>query len=220
MTYQNRVDPFGQLFAPASSAVRGAWTGNRGRIHAPGGRIIRTFELKRWIYCRLDYPRPSHEVMASGRWTHLFFLDEATALAAGHRPCAFCLNSRFKAFQSAWAEGNAMRLSLPDPSWPAGGFTAPVMDAILHGERLTKSGEKSVYRESLSRLPDGCLILLENDPAPYLVLGGGLFGWTPSGYLSPQDRPKDIAVSVLTPASTVHALGAGFSPTLHPSASL
>ena len=219
MTYQNRVDPFGHLFAPSSSGVRGAWTGNRGRIHAPGGRISRPYELKRWIYCRLDYPRPSHPVMAPGHWTHLFFLDEATALAAGHRPCAFCLNSRFKAFQAAWAEGNTQRLTLADSGEPAGGFTAPAMDGALHAERLTSSGEKAIYRESVSRLPDGCFILLEGDPAPYLVWGEALFRWTPTGYLSPQPRLPGLAVSVLTPPSTVHALRAGFSPTLHPSAS-
>ena len=220
MTYQNRVDPLGELFAPDSTAIRGAWTGNRGRLHAPGGRIMRRYELKRWIYCRLDYARPSHRVMAPGRWTHLFFLDEATALAAGHRPCAFCLNPRFKTFQSAWARGLAPHLGLPDLTAPESGFSAPAIDSILHAERLTKSGEKAVYRETLNRLPDGCFILIGDDPAPYLVLGDVLFGWTPSGYLPPRPRPHDIAVTVMTPASTVQALKAGFSPTLHPSASL
>jgi len=95
---------------PDSSEVRGALTGNRGRLHNADAQIIRPFEYKRWIYCRLDYPKPAHPVMSPGRWTHLYFLDEATALAAGHRHCSLCLHGRFKDFQEAWVKGNFGRL--------------------------------------------------------------------------------------------------------------
>jgi hypothetical protein len=201
MPNQNRVHPFGELFRPQSSAVRGALTGNRGRLHDASGKIVRPYEYRRWIFCRLDYPRPSHPVMAPGRWTHLFFLDEATALAAGHRPCAFCLYPRFKAFQEAWSRGNADRLEGAVP-------TADVMDAILHQDRITKAKGKVTYLERIEELPDGSFVAL--DSSPYLVLGDLLFEWTPAGYRPSVPRPEGEVVMVLTPRSMVRALASGY----------
>lgn len=203
MTYPNRVNPFGELFVPQSSAVRGSLTGNRGRLHNSQAQIVRPFENKRWIYCRLDYPKPSHPVMAPGRWTHLFFLDEATALAAGHRPCSLCLHERFKAFQGAMAR---WAFKYPNGQKP----TAEMIDALLHSERITSLKEKKTYLEQIENLPDGCFLVLEDDAAPYLLLGDELLKWTPNGYSQRVPRPKAVAVTVITPWPTVKALSGGF----------
>ncbi|HEY0603927.1 MAG TPA: hypothetical protein VGD58_13495 [Herpetosiphonaceae bacterium] len=208
MPYQNRVTPQGTLIA---ADARGMYTGNRGRLHAADGQITRQYEVRRWIMCRLDYPRPTHTVMAPQHYTHLFFLDEATALAAGHRPCSMCLHSRFKEFAAYWQTLH------PE----ADGSAKPNVDTIdrrLHEERLTDARHKRTYAASLDELPDGAFILLEPQDQPLLVLGQQLLAWTPQGYTAAIARPSDRPVAVLTPPSIVAILAAGYRPALHPSA--
>lgn len=206
MPYQNRVTPLGSLIA---TAARGIYTGNRGRLHQAGGHITRLYEVRRWIMCRLDYPRPTHSVMAPQHYTHLFFLDEATALAAGHRPCSLCLHARFKEFAAYWQ-------ALHPEADVAGQPRVDAIDRVLHAERLTDARHKRTYAASLAALPDGAFILLEQEP--FLVFGQDLLAWTPQGYRAAIARPADQTVAVLTPPSLVAMLAAGYRPALHPSA--
>jgi len=142
--------------------------------------------------------------MAPNRYTELFFLDEATALAAGHRPCFECRRTRFLAFQSALAATPGV----PTP-------TAGAIDHRLHRERLDSTGAKRTFTADLEGLPDGVFVILEGRPC--LALGEALFAWSFGGYSAPQRRPTGPVV-VLTPPTTVAALAAGYQPVVHPSA--
>ena len=161
MPRQNRVTPLGELIA---DPARGLVYGNRGCLHDAGGQIRRRYAGKRWIACRLRF-RGWHRqpLMQPGRFTELFFLDEATAFAAGHRPCAECNRERFNVFKSAW---------------PAGTRAADI-DRVLHEERIAGS-EKATYEAPLAELPDG--VMIERDGAALLVRGDALLPWSFTGY--------------------------------------
>ena len=199
MPRQNRVTPRGELIAVDA---RGTFMGNRGCLHDAAGRIRRAWQLKRWIICELEFKGRHRPVMQPGRYTELFFLDEATALAAGHRPCAECRRPAFRAFLAAWAAGR------PGGDTPR----TPALDEVLHRERTAPP-----WQAPLDTLPDGAFVALPGDPRPFLVLGGALLAWTPGGYTDHVARPP-AAVEVLTPRSTVEALRAGYRPVLHPTA--
>src|SRR5207237_6087106 len=132
---------FGDIIA---TPERGTFLGNRGVLHDGEGRIGRAWQLKRWIVCVLEFRGRKRTVMTPGRYTELFFLDEATALAAGHRPCAECRRARFRAFQTAWAAGDSGRVP-----------TAGEMDDRLHAERVGPGCEKVRFAAELDELPDG-----------------------------------------------------------------
>jgi hypothetical protein len=202
---QNRVTPFGELIA---DPARGLVYGNRGCLHDAEARIRRRFANKRWIACRLEFRGWHREpLMQPGRFTELFFLDEATAFAAGHRPCALCRRDDYSRFVSIWQEGHA---------GPAG---ADAMDAQLHAERVDpRTRMQRRHRARLDALPDGAFVLHEGEP--WLVLGRELLLWTPAGYADRRPRPGGEAV-VLTPPSFLATLRAGWEPLvplLHPSA--
>src|SRR5262249_10099568 len=140
--------------------------------------------------------------------TELFFLDEATALAAGHRPCAECRRERF----------NAFRRSLADNKTPP---SAVELDRRLHAQRITADGTKRTHLAKLDELPDGVLVLLPGrETIPRLVLGQALLPWSAAGYTSRIDRPRKVEVRVLTPELTVRAIRGGYVPELHPSTQL
>jgi hypothetical protein len=209
--YQNRVTPRGEIVA---SAARGMLMGNRGCLHDAGDRPLRQYQCQRWIICTLDFKGRKRAPMPPGEYTSLFFLDEATALAAGHRPCAECQRERFTRFREAWALANPelARSELPG---------AAVIDRALHAERLgvghyQRDKQKRTYVEQIDLLPDGAIILLGDRPA--LVLGSALLPWGHNGYGAPIARPS-AAAEVLTPRSTVRAIARGYRPALHPSAS-
>jgi hypothetical protein len=205
---QNRVTPFGVLVA---TPERGTFMGNRGILHDDAGHIKRAWQSKRWIVCVLEFRGRSRQVMAPGRYTELFFLDEATALAAGHRPCAECRHARFLDFCTAWASAH--------PAGPAQRPTADAIDHRLHAERLTPDRTKRTFPAALDGLPDGVFVTSAAwEGQAYLVRGDRLLAWTPGGYGEPRRRPKGEQVQLLTPASTVAAIGAGYAPELHPSA--
>jgi hypothetical protein len=191
MPLQNRVTPLGELVA---TPERGLVYGNRGRLHNEHGEIRRQWQLKRWISCRLEF-RGRHRAggpMAPGRYTGLFFLDEATALAAGHRPCAECRNPDYRSF---------LRLT--------GASGADELDRRLHAERLGDDIAGRRLRERrLEELPDGAFVLL--DGAPYLVLGDALLRWTPGGYTGRRRRPCG-RVEVVTPPTSLSVLASGWS---------
>jgi hypothetical protein len=212
MPYRNRVAPTGDLIAVPE---RGTFTGNRGVLHAEGGRIVRRSQVRRWIICVLEFRGRHRTVMAPRRYTHLFFLDEATALAAGHRPCAECRYADERRFRACWAAGRG------EPAMPRVG----AVDDVLHAERALVAGLRSTVPMDAAGLPDGAVVLAAGGAGdgsgtgrgPELVVGGSLLRWTPGGYRERRPLPAG-ELPVLTPPSTVAALRAGYRPALHPTA--
>jgi hypothetical protein len=205
---QNRVTPFGEIVATSD---RGTFLGNRGVLHTDEGQIRREWQVKRWIVCVLEFRSRKRMVMTPGRYTELFFLDEATALAAGHRPCAECRHRRFIDFCTAWS-GIHPR---DDKSRP----TADEIDCRLHGERLNPDRSKRSFVAAAEDLPDGTFVTVATSgEQPYLILGDCLLAWSPGGYCERRWRPKGEEVKVLTPPSTVQSIRAGYVPEIHPSA--
>ena len=203
MPLQNRVTPFGEIVAISQ---RGLFTGNRGIIHDPASRTLLTkrWSTKAWIVCVCEYKGRRRKVMGGRSWTELFFLDEATAFAAGHRPCFFCRYKDATSFRDAFARGNG----IASPR-------ASAMDVILHRERLAnRTKQLHPLRDPISKLPDGTMIASGSNP--YLVVGDRLLSWSPDGYRSP-DQPI-VAPMLITPPSTINALRAGYRPLLHPTA--
>lgn len=201
MPLQNRVTPEGEIIAVAT---RGLVMGNRGGpLHGADQTLRRRrWVSKQWICCRLDFNGRRRQVMAPNRYTELFFLDEATALAAGHRPCFECRRQDFLWFASLW--GTAMGKS--------GRATVGEMDALLHSERVDATGAKGIWRAAVEALPSGSFV--RRDGQPHLVLSSWLLPWSPTGYGAPIRRPDSGEVAVLTPRSTVAVLSAGYCPTL------
>lgn len=207
MPKQNRVTPFGNVIA---TPARGSFMGNRGCIHNDREQLRRFHAGKRWIMCELSFKGRRLPLMEGGHNTQLFFLDEATALAAGHRPCAECMRERFNTFRAAWAAANPQHADGPAP-------LVSVLDDVLHRERISADSEKVLHEAALAELPRGSMILLD-DEQPYLVLEHSLRGWSPAGYGPARDRPAAATVRVLTPRSIVRTLAHGYTPVLHPSA--
>jgi hypothetical protein len=196
---QNRVDPYGTLFR---TPARGSMLGNRGgAIHNDAREIVRRYASRRWIACVLKFKGRRRVVMSPRRYTELFFLDEAVALAAGHRPCAECRRQHYNAFRLAW---NAEHPPAADD-----------MDLVLHPARIDRSGAKVTYQAPLASLPNGTFVVLDN--APWLVWDDALALWTPEGYARRIVRPADRSITVLTPHPIVAVLAAGYRPELHPS---
>jgi hypothetical protein len=206
MPRRNRVTPLGELVA---DPARGLVYGNRGCLHDEAGRIRRRYNGKRWIACRLRF-RGWHRspLMQPGRFTELFFLDEATAFAAGHRPCALCRREDYDRFATIW--GDLHR----------GQAGADAIDAQLHAERVDPDTRGQLRREApLDDLPDGAFVLEEE--TPWLVLGPDLLRWTAAGYVGRRPRPARRRALVVTPPSLVEILRGGWRPLvplLHPSA--
>jgi hypothetical protein len=203
MSLQNRVTPLGDIVA---APERGFFTGNRGIIHDAATRMLlrHRWTSRAWLICTLHWRDVRRSVMGPGSWTELFFLDEATALAAGHRPCFLCRRAAAQAFQAGfWIDRQAAKPKASD------------IDRVLHAERL--DGRRKRLHDLASPaadLPDGTMILLNG--APHLMLAGLARPWSLSGYGTPV-APFDGA-QLITPPSTVAVLRAGYRPLLHPSA--
>jgi len=195
MPLQNRVTPLGELVAVPE---RGLVYGNRGCLHDRDGRIVRRYAVKRWIACRLEFnDRRRTALLQPGRYTELFFLDDATAFAAGHRPCAECRRADYDRFREL-----------------VGASGADAMDEQLHAERI--DGPR--FRAPFDELPDGTFVLENGEP--WLVLGSELLQWTPGGYGTRRPRPPGEALLITAP-TMVDVLRAGWAPVvpfLHPSA--
>ena len=205
MPLQNRVTPLGDLIA---DPARGLVYGNRGCLHDAEGRIRRPWAVRRWIACRLEFKgRRRAPLLRPGRFTELFFLDEATALAAGHRPCAECRRADYDRLTALWRDLHP------------GQAGADAIDERLHAERVEpRTGERRLHHVRFVSLPDGAVVLHED--APYVVLGRRLFRWTPAGYVDRTPRPRGDALLV-TPPSLVELLRTEeerLVPLLHPSA--
>jgi hypothetical protein len=199
MNLQNRVDPFGELIA---TPARGTLMGNRGgRIHTDDRKLTtRRWSSRQWICCVLDFNGRQRDVW--GRWyTELFFLDEPTAFAAGHRPCFECRRKDAEQFALLFS-GKAKRAS------------APAMDKLLHAERLDGKAKRK-HRMPFASLPDGAFVAIGNEA--YAVRGKRLLHWTPRGYDRTLALPRGIA-DVLTPPAILNVLKRGYQPRWHPSA--
>jgi hypothetical protein len=198
---QNRVTPFGEIVAVPG---RGTLMGNRGILHNPRREIIRDWQVRRWIACRLQFRGRHRHVMTPGTYTELFFLDEAAALADGHRPCAECRNTDFRAFQSAWRG-----------VYPARSCTADAIDTLLQAERRDGPFSKRAHVAPIESLPDGTYIALNG--RAWLVWRDTLLAWSPDGYVERGSRPSGEA-AVLTPEAIVGVIAAGYRLSVHPSA--
>jgi len=177
--------------------------GNRGSLHNEKGDIRRLYRGKRWITCVLEFKNRHRSVMTPGQYTELFFLDEATALAAGHRPCAECRRDRFNLFREIFARVNPGFANTPRP-------LAPMIDDVLHRERITEDNKKRTHHSRLGDLPDGAFVTFDGSPDAYLVLQGRLCQWTPFGYGHTVRRKPSEEVRVLTPPAIVRTLQAGY----------
>ncbi len=202
MPLQNRVTPLGDIVADAH---RGLFTGNRGIIHDPATKTLlkKRWSNPAWLICVCEFRGRRREVMGGRSWTELFFLDEATALAAGHRPCFYCRRDDANRFRAAWEQGNRVAEVL-----------APEMDAILHRERFASGKKLHPLPMQLDTLPNGAMV--QAGAESFLIMGGKPLRWSFAGY---RKAEAPMGAMLVTPPSTVRALAAGFQPVLHPSAS-
>jgi hypothetical protein len=206
MPRQNRVTPLGELIA---APARGLVYGNRGCLHDANGRIRRRYAGKRWIACRLSFRGWQRgALMQPGHFTELFFLDDATAFAAGHRPCALCRREDYNCLGAIWRDLHP------------GQIGADAIDAQLQAERVDPyAGEHRCHDARADELPDGAFVLVDDEP--FLVLGDDLIRWTPAGYGMRTARPGRTQVRVITPPSLIVVLRGGWQPVVpfvHPSA--
>jgi hypothetical protein len=203
MPLQNRVTPTGDIVAVPD---RGLFTGNRGIIHDPATKTLlkKRWSSPAWITCLCAFRGWRRPVMGRRSWTELFFLDEATAFAAGHRPCFFCRRDDANRFRSCWEEGNGVK-----------NIRAREIDAVLHRERLDH-GRKRLHPlpAPAAQLPDGAMV--QQGEESFLIVRGRALRWSMAGYRKADGEIGDSML--LTPPSTLRALGAGYRPALHPSA--
>jgi hypothetical protein len=203
MPLQNRVTPTGDIIA---TPHRGMFTGNRGIIHDPATKTLlkKRWSSPAWITCVCEFRGWRRLVMGRRSWTELFFLDEATALAAGHRPCFFCRRDDANRFRAAWEKGNGVT-----------DVRAREMDSVLHRERLDRSRKRlHPLPMPLKQLPDGAIVQAGEES--FLILQGRALQWSMGGYQKADGKIDDAML--LTPPSTLRAIGAGYRPVLHPSA--
>ncbi len=200
MPLQNRVLPTGDIIA---HPARGLLMGNRGILHDHDQTLLkRRWQHTHWVTCLTAFRDRKRPLMAPGNYTELFFLDEAVALAAGHRPCAECRRSAYMRFRTRFDMAN-------------GTATLPELDKRLHRDRVTRRREQIRFDALIETLPDGAMVLYRQQP--HLLLGQALLRYTPNGYAERVARPNG-PVTVLTPRSTVATLALGYVPDLHPSA--
>jgi hypothetical protein len=197
--------PTGEI---AAVPARGLLMGNRGCLHDADRKLgAARWRSKLWICCVLDWQGRRRDPMPPGRWTALFFLDEATALAAGHRPCGYCRRPEYLSYTAAWR--SARGLARPP--------RAGEMDARLHAERVDpRSRRQRTHQAPAGALPDG--VMVRHDCGPALLAGGRVLLWSFAGYGDPVTLRPEETVEVLTPPSSVAAIAAGYRPLLHPSA--
>lgn len=203
MPLQNRVTPFGEIVA---TPERGLFTGNRGIIHDPRTKTLlnRRWSNPAWITCVCDFRGRRRDVMATQSWTELFFLDEATSFAAGHRPCFYCRRDDANRFRAAWEQGNGVS-----------GVKATEIDRVLHTERLDgRKKRRHALEGPPEALPDGAMV--EAGGKSYLVAHGHVWRWSFAGYTALDDVLHEARL--LTPPSMLRAFRVGYKPVLHPSA--
>ncbi len=205
MPLRNRVTPFGEI---AALAARGTLMGNRGCLHDNSQNVPKSSARPAWVTCSLHWKGIRRNLMAPGKYTELFFLDEATALAAGHRPCNDCRSERLRAFQQAWSIGVEQI---------AGGATlVSKIDPVLQKDRSSGAGIQRTFAALASDLPDGTFLHRAQEAGvARLKWCGRLHRWTPAGYADPQNLDPVETVTVLTPVCTVRVIRAGYIPEVH-----
>jgi hypothetical protein len=202
MPLQNRVTPSGDI---VSTPHRGLFTGNRGIIHDPATKTLlnKRWSNPAWLTCVCEFRGRRRKVMGGRSWTELFFLDEATAFAAGHRPCFYCRRDDANRFRAAWEAGNRVADVL-----------APEIDVVLHRERLDGRNKRlHALPMALDELPDGAMV--QQGAESYLMVEGRPLQWSLAGYRKAQGAIEEALL--LTPPSTLRAFSAGYRPVLHPS---
>jgi len=186
--------------------------GNRGCLHDADGQIIKLSARKAWVTWLLEFKQRHRQVMTPGKYTELFFLDEATALAAGHRPCGACQPARYRDFKLLWLQVNRGKLK-------EGTGVVEGIDSVLHAQRVGAGGRKVVWRSPLSELPEGSLVALTDLPGQaWLLWGRALWRWSASGHTERRESGAVGVVDVLMPRSVVAVVGAGYLPMVHTSA--
>jgi hypothetical protein len=198
MPRTNRVTPFNDIIA---TPARGLLWGNRGVLHDPEGRIVRPWQVKRWIACRLEFKGWWHPPMRPNRFTGLFFLDEATAFAAGHRPCSECRHQDYLRFRDLW----------PGPE-----TKADDIDKVLHDERVDAARHKRLHPTAAAEIPTGAMVALDGEA--WLITKDALLKWSPAGYIDARPKPITGELPMLTPPTTAAVIRAGYEPAVHPSA--
>lgn len=193
---RNRVTPFSELVAVND---RGSLMGNRGVLHDAQARIVRHSQGRRWICCLTEFTGRRRTPMTPGHYTELFFLDEATALAAGHRPCHECRRADALRFRDAWA-----RAAGKAPDTPLA-----ELDRALHADRLEAPGRMRRWEARAADLPDGAMVAAGG--TALLLWRGAVHAWSPGGY-GPPGRPPDGPVTVVTPRTICAAIAAGYAP--------
>lgn len=196
---QNRVDPFGNFIV---TSARGSFMGNRGVIHRDK-KIVKPFNHKAWVICVLEFKGRKRTVMMPDRWTELFFLDEATAFAAGHRPCFECRREDAMRFKSSWIKGN------PEHKFNMK-TSVQLIDNILHAERINSNKQQVKHERKVSDIPIGTFVVV-ND-APHVFNSNRFHRWTPFGYEESVAVDPNALLAVLTPRSVVNAFHAGYAP--------
>lgn len=203
------MTPQGERIA---DAARGLLLGNRGvLVDAHGKFTRRKWSTWAWIACVLAWKGRRRPLMQPGTWTELFFLDEATGFAAGHRPCGECRRADYQRFKQAWLVANAAQL-------PDGALTIQAIDRILHAERKRRWDGEAWPRVRTAALPNGAMVELEGDADAWLVWGANLLRWTPAGYTDRRSRRDHRMAGLITPPTVVEALRVGYLPLVHPSA--
>jgi len=209
MPLQNRADPFGTL---QSDRARGSLMGNRGVLHDQEKAIVRHWSTKSWVTCVLNYGGYRRPLFEPGKYSQLFFLDEATAFAAGHRPCGTCRKERFREFRAKWLNANPEAV-------PSEKVTVITIDKVLHSERAVRGGAKVTFEAPVDTLPFGTFIEREDDA--YLVTDTALLPWSFDGYGRAESLPEPGTIAtVLTPFSIVRLFRDGFRPQVDESADL
>lgn len=205
MPLQNRVTPQGEIVAVAA---RGTFLGNRGGCFHTARQTLTAsrWKSRAWITCLLVFKNRRRALMQPNRYTELFFLDEVTALAAGHRPCFECRRADAKAFFEAWDRSGLA------PQ----GRRADDMDRVLHGQRLAERRAKRTWQARLGELPSGTMVLMGD--TPHALAGSRLLAWSHDGYMRASPYDENTILTVLTPPTSVEILRAGYRPHIHASA--
>jgi hypothetical protein len=205
MPLQNRVDPWGNIIA---TTARGTLLGNRGILHNRKKKIVKAYQHQSWVTCRLKFKHRKRKLMSPNNYTELFFLDEATAFAAGHRPCCECRRERYLEFKDYWVRANLNK--------QANEVNVSVINRLMHKDRMNK-GVKTIHRANIKELPNGTIFSHKN--FAYLIFKTKKYLWSFEGYscVKSVDMPEEV--DVLTPKSIVNVLRLGFKPEIHKSIS-
>lgn len=210
MPRRNRVDPLGDLHRVPQ---RGLFTGNRGCLVDDAERVVRHHRGNLWITCVLEFGGRRFGLARPNRWTPIFFLDDAVALAAGHRPCGECRRAAYIAYRDGVSAAVGARMLAGDLN------RRLASERLRRGRGLQRGGDRRVWTGAADGLPDGTLVLPDPRPtgSPRLLLGSSSYTFSFAGWTDPGPRPSGD-VTVLTPPTSVAALSNGFRPELHPSA--